>query len=513
MQEKITSNLVIVLFLAYLLSASGNSLYVTGDGIVRHHVLENLATTGNLDVPAEFSGGFAMRGTNGKYYDPHELGDVLVRLPFYWTGKRLGAPEFLLSLPGPLALALAGLLFFRLARLAGHNQRTALILTLLLGLCTQFLPESKSPFSHSLETLFCLAAFYQAYGFFLDGQAPRLGLAGLALACAFLVRTTSILMWIPILYFTVLRLRIEGDHYRIGRAVKLGILLLLSFAPLSSISLWYNHHRFGCIFTTGYARWAEFHQINNFGNPLWKGILGLLVSPGKGVFFYCPIVLLSICVGKRFWVRRKELSTAFTLLVVAYLLLLGKYTAWHGDCAWGPRYLTVLLPYLMLPLGVWIEDSLTSSWKRSVLLATAALSFLVQVAGICIDMNVFFYRARMAGMLGGPPERVTAEFPDSLYFSLVNSPLVARLYEISDAIRESRSWSEDSKSKQDLPQIDLPSFSQVNPQFDFWWSEALRQHKPLVLVPVSGLVLVLFCLSGRLLRACNQTTQGWRYLD
>ena len=49
-----------------------------------------------------------------------------------------------------------------------------------------------------------------------------------------------------------------------------------------------------------------------------------------------------------------EAGTAF-LLFLAQLLYFGRWWAWHGDWSWGPRYLVVTVPLLMLGWGAAAE--------------------------------------------------------------------------------------------------------------------------------------------------------------
>ena len=78
MLERRTSlYLFVLVFSVYLLTTSGTTTFVTLDGMVRLEVVKKFTSELRLDVPAKFGAGFALRGADGKFFDPHELGHAL----------------------------------------------------------------------------------------------------------------------------------------------------------------------------------------------------------------------------------------------------------------------------------------------------------------------------------------------------------------------------------------------------------------------------------------------------
>ena len=496
LERRIGLYLFVLVFSVYLLTTSGTTTFVTLDGVVRLEVVKRFTSELRFDVPAKFGAGFALRGADGKFFDPHELGHALFSVPFYIAGQTAGNPKFFLSLLNPLALALAAVIFYRLNLAVGYSLSTSVTLTLVLALCTQLWPESKSPFDHSLETLFCLVAFYKAYQHRQTGRNSSLIASGLFLGLALMTRTTSVLTGFS------LGALITADAWQTGRGTRPASILkkvgpfLLGLLPGLAVALGYNCLRFGSVLTTGYARWSQFHQVESFSYPMWKGLLGLLISPGKGLLLYCPIVIGSILAYRRFFAWRKDLALVLVLLVFPYLMLLSRYIAWHGDFAWGPRYLTVLLPFLMLPLGLSFEEGWCRSVLRRMMISgLVILSFLIQLMAVAIDMNVFSLRAQTAGILNPDFAWRTYAIPDSFYFRAENSPIVARIYEIRDALQFGHSNETDANP--DLAEI--IKTPQRDPEIDFWWSQLLTD-KSLDLLPVVTLLLVGVALAAIQLR-------------
>jgi hypothetical protein len=89
-----------------------------------------------------------------------------------------------------------------------------------------------------------------------------------------------------------------------------------------------------------------------FNTPLWKGVFGLLLSPGAGLVIYVPVLLLIALRGLPIFVRlwRPE-AVLIGALVVVRLLVYGRWWAWEGGTTWGPRYLIPVIGVMLIPLA------------------------------------------------------------------------------------------------------------------------------------------------------------------
>ena len=97
-----------------------------------------------------------------------------------------------------------------------------------------------------------------------------------------------------------------------------------------------------------------------FGEPILQGLSGLLVSPGKGIIWYMPILFVLPFVISAFYRQHRLITVFFASIVVVELLLFSNVIYWHGDPAWGPRYIYPTVPFLVLPLGIVLEK-----WESS----------------------------------------------------------------------------------------------------------------------------------------------------
>jgi hypothetical protein len=153
------------------------------------------------------------------------------------------------------------------------------------------------------------------------------------------------------------------------------------------------------LFAAGVVNYARFDSFTEFGYGYygsmaahngWKGLVGLLVSPGAGLFLYFPLSILIPWAAKRMVDQNmKRLLYLFVFIIVINWLDVGTLsfkepTSWWGE-GWGPRYLVVLLPFITLMVG----SLLVGIGKRAVLrYSVIALS----AAGFCITMlGVLFW--------------------------------------------------------------------------------------------------------------------------
>jgi hypothetical protein len=168
--------------------------------------------------------------------------------------------------------------------------------------------------------------------------------------------------------------------------------------------------------------------------PLWPGnplaaLLGLAFSPGAGVIWYCPTLVLSI-LGMSVWMRRERLFVRSFLVSSAVLVLfLSVLTFFKGDPAWGPRYLTPVfaLGWVFAPAGA----SLLVRVRAPLFLA---LGFFVQILALSVDSHRLYIER-------GLPSSFAVSQP-WLYFRPAVSHLFNRPREIVDLLHPDLSRAE-----------------------------------------------------------------------
>ena len=147
----------------------------------------------------------------------------------------------------------------------------------------------------------------------------------------------------------------------------------------------YNLARYGRLTDTGYRSPEDLP----FHAPLLPGSEGLLVSPGKGLLWYCPLVVLALALWPLLLRRRRAEGLLALGVIAPTLVVFATYPVWWGGHNWGPRYLLPLLPLVLLPLTFAREVLARRAVARRLAIALVALAVAVQVLGIAVDGERF----------------------------------------------------------------------------------------------------------------------------
>ncbi|TKJ31051.1 MAG: hypothetical protein CEE40_03085 [Chloroflexi bacterium B3_Chlor] len=279
-------------------------------------------------------------------------------------------------------------------------------LALAYGLGTMAWPYAKFYFSEPLSTLCLLATVYFLLIFREEGELKQLVLAGSCLGYAFLTKLSSLVVLPFFLAYSLpvgsaLRLarstiskatpsrwrsRISStpQHSRIaGCRMSSWSQLLVFLAPavvLLSVALLYNYYAFGHPFAGGY------HE-EGWSTPLYVGLYGMLLSPGKSLLLFVPLTIVAPLALVAFYrAGRQEEAVLFTTIFGTYLLLHAGWWSWYGGWSWGPRFLVPTLPFLILPLGALWSRGIA---RHSILIALTMISIFVQFLGVAIDFNQY----------------------------------------------------------------------------------------------------------------------------
>ncbi len=391
-----------VAFLAlYLLTASADVIQLTADGREMLDVTRRVADFGFGDVP-----GTAWADSWSRYPPGQSLLDFAILAPAgVLTADPIGrhplAALAVSCLPALLS-ALVNVLVFRCARRLGAGLRAAVLAAGIHGLATMQWPYAQTLFSEPAVTLAWLLAFASLLRY-RDAPSPRwLAAAGLAAGFAAITRVTALLalpafagygLWLAV------RALPDADVRRPARWVGPAVAIGGPMLAMVALDLAFNALRSGDPLDFGYG--AGRSVTLGFGTPLLVGLFGLLLSTGKGVFFYNPTLLLSFAGARRFAHAFRAETLFLAALLATQLPALATWWAWHGDFAWGPRMLLPLLPFagfLALPFleGVTARPDTPRPAFRLAVLATVALvlaGVAVQSLGVAVRARDFLLHA------------------------------------------------------------------------------------------------------------------------
>lgn len=166
----------------------------------------------------------------------------------------------------------------------------------------------------------------------------------------------------------------SGWLKRLSTAVCFGVGGGVGVATL----LYLNAVTYGSVWEFGYPKTAELGRaLNAFSTPLLTGLYGLLLSPGKALFLFCPLALLGLLGLRRLWQEHRPLAVTTMVGLVCYLLFYAGFAQWEGGWCVGPRYLMVLFPLLILPVVSLLRSG--RLWARLCVFVLVAVGVCVQV--------------------------------------------------------------------------------------------------------------------------------------
>jgi hypothetical protein len=216
---------------------------------------------------------------------------------------------------------------------------------------------------------------------------------------------------------------LDPGHRR--RALGFSLLwtsLVLVFVSTVAI---YNVARFGSALETGYG-----DEATRLTTAPWVGLAGLLISPGKGILWYAPPLLLAI-VGWRALARRRCDVAGLALAVGAGPLLLASvYYQWHGGGSWGPRLLLPILPVALLGAGEVLERARRG--MRSALVATGVVAV---AGGLVVALAALVPFDRYHSEVWPDPEAPDPERFAAMVWTPSASPLAVHLRSLPAATR------------------------------------------------------------------------------
>jgi len=372
------------LFSVYLLTFSG--VYHSSDEMSMLAATDSAARRGAWDIDllrwmGEQQGSF---GPDGHLYSRKGIGTTLAALPLTWVAlqSRLLPNVQMAMLTNGVITALTGVLVYLLLRRLRYSYSVSLLTALAFGLATMAWPYARYLFSEPLAGLGLMLSFYSLVRF-RDRQDLASPLwAGTGLVIALLTRLNNAIVapFLGLLLLLYLHRRHGRDWKRWVKPVVLyGLPVLVALA----ITGWYNWLRFGNPLITGYL------PEERFATPFLEGLYGLILSPGKGILWYNPILIAALVAWPALLRRHRAEALLVAAAVLSNLAFYAPWYLWWAGHAWGPRFLVAILPFAVLALAPALE---AASRRRTLALALGALTIIsvaVQILGVAVDFNLY----------------------------------------------------------------------------------------------------------------------------
>jgi len=366
---------------AYFLTAPGRIDMF--DGGIRHEVTESLIEIG---VPAVRDPAFpGIPGRWGYRYAWYELGSSITAIPFVLVGRALGhgsleSKQFAFSMTTvPFAAAVAALLFLIYGRL-GVPLKRALAWALVFAFGTLMWPYAGSSFDAALQAFWLTLAVWSAVEAF-EGRSIRWAVVS-AIAFAMLINVQEAYVVLVGCAAATAPLTLASVRQRLRDPVV--IVVLAGGAAGLLLIAGANFVRYGDPTNTGRMITTGTHPV--FGNPL-VGLAGLLVSPAKSIFLYSPTCCIAGVGLMRLMKSDARRLAPIPACIVLHLALISLLRFWHGEWAWGPRYLVATLPLVSIGLPF----ASRSSSGRRIGAVVAAVAVAVQILAVSVDHQRYYF--------------------------------------------------------------------------------------------------------------------------
>ena len=368
--------LFLFFFLIYILTAGGHLYSLDGEKLF-------LVTKAMVE-----EGSFRIEDGN---FSPYGLGPSFFAIPFYFAGKVVSSfvkamepieiTRGTCSILNSFVTALTCVVLFNLLRAFSISFRTTFLTAVLYGFGSLAWPYSKYFFPQALAGLCLLGGVSSLIQFNLKEDRTWVYKAGFCAGLLIFTRFEGIL-FLPLGAGYILAGR---QSAKAMQGKKFLNLITFSIFPFIFIlfSLIYNYIKTGVYLNPG----GSYCNVSDFSTPLLIGLYGNILSPGKGLVFYMPVILLSIA-GLRFF-RYKREAVFISLIAFVYLLFYSKWWDWSGDWAWGPRLVVMLVPLFFIPVGFLLERVKIKSVSGILIFFISILSIFLQLIALPITFNEY----------------------------------------------------------------------------------------------------------------------------
>ncbi len=296
---------------ALLIVVFGGRFYTT-DVVVQAEVAGSFIGERSF-LTASGNYGFIVTGIREGAFTPHGTGYSVLLIPAAIVGKIAGMNA--LKVAGALLNCLWSLILTGAWYLVAKKKYgdVSVLRMLVLAIGGMALVYGRMPYDVTSAAAAAMLGLY-----FLENG--RLTAAGICIGLAIFIRLDSILL-LPVFW----------------RDWKTTLSMLRGIVPFLLLIAFANWYRFGSPFMEGHAQ----DPAMAFA-PFKGGIPGLFLSPGKGLLYYTPL-----CIFALFFQRDWRLWLPFVLALFLHGMLLD----WTGGTGWGPRFLFISLPFLLIPLA------------------------------------------------------------------------------------------------------------------------------------------------------------------
>jgi len=340
--------LIVTIFLVVFLTHLASPMVTSFDSKWSIHIAMSILREGNTDL-AEYKeliqeDDYRIEKVDAHFYSIFAVGAPLLAVPFVYIYDK-----FFVDLDDRLKntvpagkiekaiasfiIALAAVFIYLIARLF-LSTRLSLLLVFIFAYCTSvWSTASRALWQHGPSILMLSITLYIIL---LARRKPKLiQFAGIPLAFSYVIRPTNNVSVFLLTLFVFIYYRKFFMKYLLLSLIIAIPFIAFNISVFNSIlSPYYLGDLNGNFFSA--ARTSE-------------ALLGHLISPSRGLFIFTPVLLFSLW-GIVLSIRRKnteKLDYFLVGIIVLHLLVSSLVFLWWGGHAFGPRYMSDMIPYFM----------------------------------------------------------------------------------------------------------------------------------------------------------------------
>lgn len=280
----------------------------------------------------------------------------------------------------------------------GYSRKVCFLVAALFGLGTIAMPYARTFFRDPLAMFFLAAAWYTLIVLRQSNQQERpdplkksiLWIILIGLLIAGILSKNSIILALPILLLEIAFHYLQRVNQKSDKSTKLKwwipllcigglILCWLFIVPEIPILTRFSPEYY-------YSILQKF--VSNPQTDFVQALTGPFISPGKSIFIFSPVLLLSLW-SLIFRFRSSWAAWLYLVLIVVFQALF--YGAeWAGHVNWGLRFVLPAIPLLALTTAPAIDALIKNRSGSKLLVGLLFVAFFIQIIGSVIPVRQYY---------------------------------------------------------------------------------------------------------------------------
>jgi hypothetical protein len=341
----------------------GLSLLSTSIYYVWHSVYHNL-------FPKEF----IEKNSGDDSFVSESIGDVYL-ITYVNPGFFIFTSMILLTIfTSSLFASLTALLIYKISKYLVSNERYSILITIAYAFGTITFVSSLHFMSHATGTFFAFLSFFLLFKSKMEKLKTRkfFFLAGIFIGLAVVLEYSIVLISVILLAYAFTIDKNKSLLFFLALLIGIAPLFLYNFLIFGNPLDFAVSHIDRQIYRTAYPETRIFFSSEDYqekimkssffpaedllkhfhlgSNPNFYIILRLLFYPYRGLFFYSPVLFLSLFGMMLMWKEYKKEVILILSVLILFLWFLSMRDNWWGGYFFGNRYLIPTIPFLTLPL-------------------------------------------------------------------------------------------------------------------------------------------------------------------